>query len=109
MQVSVLAISDKSSAYAAEIAEKLKKSRIRTSLNISDRTLDYKIREVKNLEIPYAVIVGTKEQEAKTISVRDREGKQTQGLKIEAFIELLQKEISERENRLTVLHKLDKT
>lgn len=109
MQVSVLAISDKSSAYAAEIAEKLKKSRIRTSLNISDRTLDYKIREVKNLEIPYAVIVGSKEQEAKTISVRDREGKQTQGLKIEAFIELLQKEISERENRLTVLHKLDKT
>ena len=46
--------------------------------------------------MPYMVIIGAKEIETGTISVRDRETDQTENMTLEAFVELLNKKISER-------------
>ena len=46
--------------------------------------------------MPYMVIIGAKEIETGTISVRDRETDQTENMTLEAFCELLNKKISER-------------
>lgn len=106
VQVSVLSISEKANTYAKKVYEELRHSNLRVSLNISDRTLDYKIREAKEQEIPYTIIVGSKEQEKQTISIRDRAGEQAQGVKTGRFVELILKEVGDREGNADMLSKL---
>ncbi len=98
VQVRVMSISEQANKYAETVYGDLKKGGIRAELDISDRTLDYKIREGQNQKIPYMLILGKKEMEGKKISVRSRSGKQKLGIGIEEFIGQLKKEISERRN-----------
>lgn len=93
IQVRVITISEQSNDYAQQVYDYLKQMHIRAQLDISDKTLEYKIRDAKTMEINYTVVIGKKEQEAKTISVRDRSGKQSIGVKIEDFAISLEEEI----------------
>ena len=56
--------------------------RVRVRLDSSDKTLQYKIREAQMQQVPYVVVLGKKEQEAGTVTIRDRNGKQTMGIKL---------------------------
>ena len=71
-------------------------------LDSSDRTLEYKIRDAQMLQVPYSIIVGGKEEEASTISVRSRDGKQRQGMKLEQFVDALSTEIGKRDKELGI-------
>jgi threonyl-tRNA synthetase len=105
-QVSIIPISDKSSDYAGMITKKLREKRIRANFDDSDKTLDYKIRDAKLHEVPYTVIVGAKEMEKNTISIRDREGKQIQDVELKKFMEKLKEEIEERVNGSRIVEQL---
>ena len=95
-QVAVLSISEQLSGYAQEVYKKLKAHKFRVELDVSDRTLQYKIRDAKMKEVPYTLILGKKEEEAKTISIRMRDGTQKNQVKIEDFAAQLKDEINNR-------------
>lgn len=94
VQVKILPVSDKYLRYANEVAEKLKKYGIRVETDERDEKLGYKIREARLDKVPYMIIVGEKEEAAKTISVRQRDAekdKQDMGeMLLEDFVYVLQ-------------------
>lgn len=71
-QVRVMSLTDRTIDYAREIAESLRQAGIRAKTDIRSEKIGYKIREAQMEKIPYMVIVGDKEQEEKTLSVRHR-------------------------------------
>lgn len=96
VQVQVASISDQTHAYAQDIFNKIKAEKVRVNLDNSDKTLQYKIRDAQMQQVPYIIVLGKKEAEAGTVTIRDRTGKQTMGIKLEDFLKSIKSEISER-------------
>jgi threonyl-tRNA synthetase len=101
-QVRVITISDQANSHANSVYERLKRMRIRASIDSSDRTLQYKIRDAQMQKVPYMLVIGKKEAESGNVTVRDRSGKQKLGISVSEFEDALAKEISERSADLTV-------
>mgnify|MGYP004539083815 FL=1 len=73
MQVKVLPVSEKSRDYAHKVADAIEAAGIRVVVDNRDEKIGYKIREARSIDrVPYMVIVGEKEAEEGSISVRDR-------------------------------------
>jgi threonyl-tRNA synthetase len=68
----VLSLTERTADYAKEIADSLVKVGIRAEADTRNEKLGYKIREAQLEKIPYMLIVGDKEAEDKTVSVRSR-------------------------------------
>lgn len=102
VQVRIISISEPANAYAEKIFEKLKQSKLRVELDISDKTLEYKIRDYQTNKIPYAIIIGKKEEESSTISVRSRDGIQKNKLSLDEFANTVKKESDERSLKLSL-------
>ena len=97
VQVKVLPVSDKSMDYAREVANALKVQKVRCELDDRNEKIGYKIREARQIDrVPYMLIIGEKEIESRTVSVRDRATDQTTNMTLEAFAEKLRREIEER-------------
>ena len=84
------------SGYAEEVYKRLKEGGFRAAVDISGRTLQYKIRDAKLKEIPYTVILGKNEAEAKTVSIRMRDGSQKNGMSLDELVSQLNDEIKGR-------------
>lgn len=98
-QVRVLPISDKYKDYANEVLAELKKNGIDASVDERAEKIGYKIREARLDRVPYMLVVGEKEQEAKKVSVRSRyEGDEGQK-DLDTFINDICKEIRTKEIR----------
>ena len=96
-QVKVLPVSDKSMDYAKEVYEALRGKMIRCELDTRNEKIGYKIREARQVDrVPYMLIIGAKEVETNTVSVRDRDTDQTVTMKLDEFLDKLCKEIEER-------------
>jgi threonyl-tRNA synthetase len=93
VQVRVLSISDDNIKYAKKIAEELQGNEIRVEEDFEAHKIEYKIREAQLQKIPYMIIIGKKEEESKSIAVRDREGKVKYKVNLEDFVKQLKKEI----------------
>lgn len=76
VQVKILPVSDKYLAYARQVAGQLKEKGIRAEIDDRSEKLGYKIRQARLDRVPYMAILGEKEQEAGTLSVRCRDGAQ---------------------------------
>jgi threonyl-tRNA synthetase len=86
-QVWIIPIGSGHEKYAAEVADSLKAENIRCSLRNENETVSKKIREAEIRKIPYALVIGDKELEAKTVRVRER-GKGDAGeMKLPLFLE----------------------
>lgn len=95
IQVRVLSIADRHNQYAKDIESTLREAGIRVESDLSQNTIQYKIREAQLQKINYMVIIGDKELEAKTISVRSRDGEQKLGVALDAFVKQIQKEVAQ--------------
>ena len=96
-QVKVLPVSDKSMDYAKEVYEALREKMIRCELDTRNEKIGYKIREARQVDrVPYMLIIGAKEVETNTVSVRDRDTDQTVTMPLDEFLDKLCKEIKER-------------
>ena len=96
MQVKVLPVSEKSRDYAHKVADAIEAAGIRVVVDNRDEKIGYKIREARSIDrVPYMVIVGEKEAEEGTISVRDRTN-ETHPSTIEDFCAKVRKEIRTR-------------
>jgi threonyl-tRNA synthetase len=100
MQATVITISEQSKDYANSVFTQLKAAGMRVSLDDSDKTLDYKIREATLQRIPYLLILGKKEADKSTVTVRSRSGAQKHDVKVPEFIANVKKEIADRSQTL---------
>ena len=99
VQVKVLPISDKYMDYAADVKAKLEEAGIRAEVDTRSEKIGYKIREAQTVKIPYMLVVGQKEAEEGTVSVRSRFAGDEGARQLEQFIAELLKEIETKENR----------
>ncbi len=95
VQVIILPISEHQKEYADGIYKALKESDIRVELDDSNESLGKRIRNAKMQKVPYLIVIGDKERDAKVITVEGRTEK-LEGITIEQFLEKLNKEIKER-------------
>jgi threonyl-tRNA synthetase len=96
VQARVISISEPANAYAEKVYKEFREHGIRVYLDISDKTLEYKIREAQLQKIPYMIVIGKKEQEKDKITIRDRAGKQKHDVDVKEFLDKITKEIKER-------------
>ena len=76
--------------------EKLKKEGTRTELGGENETIGKKIREAELEKIPYILIVGDKEEKNDSVAVRERDKGDLGAMKLQKFIEKIQKEIESK-------------
>lgn len=93
VQVRVMAVSEKFSDYAQRIQDELKEAGIRSEADLRNEKLGYKIREARMQRVPYMVIVGEKEVEEGTISVRKRDEGDIGAMKTQELIEKIRNEV----------------
>jgi len=94
VQVRVLPISDKHYAYAQNVYGRLLENDIRAELDDRNEKVGYKIREAQLQKIPYMLIVGDKEVEQGTVSLRSRKEGDLGAISLSEFIEKILKEIA---------------
>lgn len=93
-QVRVMSISERFADYAGEVHAKLRQEGLRTTLDVRSEKIGYKIREAELLKVPYMVVIGAREAENKTISVRARSGEDLGGMTLDSFMDSIQKDRS---------------
>ena len=93
VQVKVMPITDRAADYAKEIAAKLDAMDVRVETDLRNEKIGYKIREAQMQKIPYMIVLGDKEAEAGTISVRTRTGGDMGAMEFDAFAAQLKEEI----------------
>ena len=97
LQVKVLPVSEKTLDYARTVNQALEDANIRTQLDERSEKIGYKIREARQVDrAPYMLILGAKEAEEGTISVRNRDTDETSVMKLEDFIAKVKNEIATR-------------
>jgi threonyl-tRNA synthetase len=96
IQVVVIPIADRHQDYARKLETELMSRYIRTEVDFQQKTLNNKIRQAQEQKVPYMLIVGDKEVENNTVSVRYRNGEQKNGLPFSNFIDIITKAIAEK-------------
>ena len=97
VQAKVLLVSEKSAEMADRVYSALRENGIRCELDNRNEKIGYMIREAQMVDrVPYMVIIGQKEVETNTVSIRYRDTAQTETMTVEAFIEKIVRETKER-------------
>ena len=89
-QVSIVSITDGHLDYARNIATQLKQVGMRVAVNDSDSRMSGKIREAQMEKIPYVLVIGNREKDGGTVSVRSRELGDIGSMTLDAFLALTQ-------------------
>ncbi|MCA9462313.1 MAG: threonine--tRNA ligase [Nitrospira sp.] len=95
VQAKVLPISDKHHDYATQIEKSLRQRGIRVERDLRNEKIGLKIREAEKAKIPIMVVVGDREAETKTVSVRQRNGKNLGTKTVTELMKLILDEIPE--------------
>jgi threonyl-tRNA synthetase len=95
-QAVVLPVSDRQTAYAREVAELLRAAGVRAEADLRSETLNYRVRAAETHKIPYALVVGEREQASRSVSVRRRKGGAQEVMPLEQFEKNIQEEIRTR-------------
>ena len=93
-------VSETFNDYAIKAAAALKSRDIRVSAELDDSRLNAKIRDCQNRKIPYMLVVGEREANEGTVSIRLRDGRQLPAMKVEEFAEYAVKKIESRDLEL---------
>ena len=96
VQVKVMPITDRTAEYAKKVAAELESAGVRVETDLRNEKIGYKIREAQSKKIPYMLIVGDKEAEAGTVSVRTRAGGDLGAVALAEFQAKLLEEIRTR-------------
>ncbi len=101
-QVRVLSISEKTNAYAEQVQYRLEEAEIRCTADLTDDKIGAKIARAHSERIPYMAVVGPKEEETGTLTVRLRQSKESGSMGAEAFLAGVQEKIRSRSLSLTL-------
>ncbi len=97
-QIGIVPVGEDDFEYAQEIKEKL--SAFRTEIDLSQNGMGAKVNNYRKMKVPYVLILGNKERENKTISLKIRGGKQINDIDVEKFIKIVEKLNKEKELNL---------
>lgn len=95
-QVRIIPITDEHHDYANQIADMLFEAGVRAEADLGSDRMGNKIRQAQLMKVPYMLIVGDREMEAGTVSLRRRDGSQVNGMPLGEFKELVTSRIAER-------------
>ncbi len=93
VQVAILNITDRQNDYAREIEKNLKNNAFRVTIDLRNEKIGFKIREHALSRVPYLLVMGDREMETHTVSVRTREGVDKGVMSLSAFEALLKEDI----------------
>ena len=96
VQAVVLNITDGQADYAQQVADQLSGSGFRAAADLRNEKIGYKIREHTLQKVPWLLVIGDREKEKGTVSVRTRSGEDLGQFPLQAFIERLQVEAGPR-------------
>lgn len=105
VQAKILPISEKYHDYADQVKRRLQQSGIRVEADYRAEKIGYKIREARMERVPYLLVVGEKEQEDNTISVRSRAKGEEGSIPLDDFAMRVEREIATKENYLKMIDK----
>ena len=89
VQVILLPITDSQNPYAEQVASRLEEEGIRVEKDLRNEKIGFKIRQAQLQKIPYMLVLGDQEIEAKTVAVRKRKSKETRVMPVEDFLKEL--------------------
>ena len=93
VQAIILPISEKHVEYARKVKKRLENFGIRTEIDERSQKISYKIREAQLKKVPYMLVVGNREMEKDSVSVRMRSGKDLGSITVDNFSEKILEEI----------------
>ncbi|MNJ98578.1 Threonine--tRNA ligase 2 [compost metagenome] len=96
-QVAILNVTDRVNVFCEELQNLLKANKVRVDFDRRSEKLNYKIREAQLQKIPYMIIVGDKEAETRTVSLRLRDGSEHKGLTLDQLMNTVLTDIKERQ------------
>ena len=96
VQAKIIPVSEKSLEYAKSVAEKLQNEDIRAEIDGRNERMQSKIRDAETEKVPYMLIIGPKEAESDSVSVRVRGEKDLGVMKLPAFLALIKEDIAKK-------------
>lgn len=96
VQIKVIPVAEAFDDYATEMAGRLKAAGFRTETDLSDDRMNAKIRNAQKSKIPCMLILGDKEKESGTVSIRYRDGRQVNGIAVSDLIDELNAAVAEK-------------
>ncbi len=96
VQAMVLNIASRHDDYALEVMHELEKNGVRIKIDLRNEKIGFKIREHSMQRIPYLLIIGDKELENKTITLRTQKGEDLGSLTVHEFMQRLQHDIADK-------------
>ncbi len=96
VQVKVLPVTDRAHEYAKGLNDQLNDAGYRSEVDCRSEKLGYKIREAQLQKIPYMLVVGDRDMENGTVSVRTRTGEDLGAMTMEAFMEKIASEVASK-------------
>ncbi len=99
-QVRVIPVTSAHNEYAVQIEKRLGEAGARVSADLSSDRMNNKIRQAQGMKVPYMLIVGDREVEEDTVSLRRRDGVRRNGMPVAEFVSLVVERIASRAKTL---------
>ena len=96
VQAVALNITDRQADYVKEVVKTLRDKGFRAEFDLRNEKIGFKIREHTLQRVPYLLVVGDREVETRSLSVRDRQGQDLGSFGLDAFIERLSQDVANR-------------
>ncbi len=96
-QVCVIPVSEIFNGYAREVSTVLKAQGVRVYVDDGDDRMNAKIRNAQKMKVPHMLVLGEREQEAREVSVRYRDGKQENGVALDSYVASLHERIASKQ------------
>jgi threonyl-tRNA synthetase len=97
-QVMILPVSEKYHEYAEKLNEMLKRNEIRTLIDMRSEKIGRKIRDAEMKKVPYMLIVGEKEMNETSVSVRKHGQGDLGSMSVEEFIAMIEQQVKDEQN-----------
>jgi threonyl-tRNA synthetase len=99
-QVRIIPITDDQFEYALQLEKQLKDVGVRAKADLGSDRMNAKIRAAQKMQIPYMPVIGGREVENDTVSLRQRDGERKNGMPVDEFINLVKDRIATRSLKL---------
>lgn len=96
VQVKLLTVAETFADYAKEVAAKCEEAGLRVELDIRNEKIGYKLREARNERVSYICVIGEREAEANSVSVRSTKVGELGAMSVDEFVEKLVEEVKSR-------------
>jgi threonyl-tRNA synthetase len=100
VQAVLVPVADRHVEFAKQLEQRFRAADYRCEVDDSNRRMNAKVRDAEIAKVPYTLVIGDREVEANTVSVRLRSGENLGAMPVDQFIELLRKIVSTRSLKL---------